>query len=131
MLRLCESVGKRLRTSNERATVICTEIKYATFESASHQTTLISPTASTDMIYQTACDLFDELWDGTPIRLLGVRTTKLIPDSEPVQMSLFDLDISEKQQSLDTAIDAIREKYGQKAVIRGSLLTPNKKERDK
>ena len=134
LLSLCESVGKRLRTSGERATVICTEIKYATFESVSHQTTIMSPTASTDMIYQTACDLFNALWDGTPIRLLGVRTTKLVPDSEPVQLSLFDIDIkqpqkalqSERQQSLDTAIDSIRQKYGQNAIIRGTLLPPQK-----
>lgn len=91
LLNLAESVGARLRASHELASMISTEIKYATFRSVSHQTSLSTPTASTDTIYKIACQLFDELWDGNPIRLLGIRSSKLTPDTEPVQMSLFDM----------------------------------------
>lgn len=126
LLRLAESVALRLRTSHETAAMVSTEIKYATFRSVSHQTSLNTPTASTDMIYQTACQLFDELWDGTPIRLLGIRCSKLSADTEPVQLSLFDLPLtgpSEKQKKLDKALDTLRGKYGTNIVKRGSLLT--------
>ncbi len=34
--------------------------------------------------------LFDELWNHTPIRLLGIRTGKLLDEDAPVQMTLFD-----------------------------------------
>lgn len=151
LLSLAESVGARLRASHETASMISTEIKYATFKSVSHQTGLPAPTASTDMIYRVACQLFDELWDGTPIRLLGIRSSKLSADTEPVQLSLFDLpqttkasggprrsnsgspfsdtecnassdQQAEKQKKLDNALDSLRSKYGRDIIKRGSLL---------
>ena len=126
LLELAESVGRRVRASHELAGMVSTEIKYASFQSVSHQTTLEIPSASTDVIYQTACRLFDELWNGKPIRLLGIRTSKLVPDTEPRQMSLFELQEektqSEKQQKLDSALDSLRDKYGKDIIKRGSLL---------
>lgn len=124
LLQLAESVGKRLRTSNQLAGLVCTEIKYNNFKSVSHQMLLDTPTASTDTIYRKACALFDELWDGTPIRLLGVRTTKLVAADEPMQLNLFDYTapVSEKQQRLDAALDNIRNRYGKDSIKRGSLL---------
>ncbi len=91
LLALAESVSGRLRASRQSAGMISTEIKYNTFKKVSHQTTLLTPTNQTDTIYQTACALFDEIWDGTPVRLLGIRSSKLISCEEPVQLSLFDL----------------------------------------
>lgn len=126
LLWLAESVGRRVRASHELAGMVSTEIKYASFQSVSHQTTLEYPSASTDVIYRTACRLFDELWDGSPIRLLGIRTSKLVPDTEPQQMSLFDYQAaspkSEKQKKLDSALDSLRGKYGKDIIKRGSLL---------
>ena len=94
---------------------------------------------------ETVCHLFNELWDGTPIRLLGIRTSKLCDISEPIQLSLFDImplessdatvrnkgfsnpaNHRKKQEKLDKALDAIKNKYGKDAVVRGSLLPINK-----
>ncbi len=126
LLSLAESVGRRVRSSHELAGMISVEIKYASFQSVSHQTTLEVPSASTDLIYQTACKLFDELWNGKPIRLLGIRTSKLTSDTEPRQISLFELQEntpqSEKQQKLDSALDSLRDKYGKDIIKRGSLF---------
>lgn len=133
LLSLSESVGARLRKHKNLAGMVTTEIKYATFKSVSHQCSLFSPTAANDIIYQTACRLFDELWDGSPIRLLGVRCTKLTEEGEPVQMNLFDYVASapseavsaiaqkEKLKKLDAALDSIRGKYGKDIIKRGSL----------
>ncbi len=124
LLSLSESVAERLRASHRKAGLVCTEIKYNTFQVVSHQGIPVQPTASTNDIYKQALALFDELWDGTPIRLLGVRCSKLTDDSEPVQLSLFDYEApaSEKQQKLDDALDKIRKKFGDDSVKRGSLL---------
>lgn len=135
LLSLAESVSARLRASGEMAGMVSTEIKYASFQSVSHQMQLSAPTASSQLIYQTACRLFDELWNGEPIRLLGVRTSKLVKETEPVQLSLFDYNPSEcsdpacspslqseKQQRLDKALDSLRGKYGKDIIKRGSLL---------
>ncbi len=124
LLSLAESVGKRLRSSRQLAGLVCTEIKYNNFKSVSHQMPLNTPTASTDIIYRKSCTLFDELWDGTPVRLLGIRTTKLVAEDEPIQLSLFDYTapVSEKQQRLDAALDNIRSRFGKDSIKRGSLL---------
>lgn len=124
LLTLAESVGSRLRSSQCKAGLVCTEIKYNTFQTVSHQAVLDTPTSSTDVVYRQALVLFDELWDKTPIRLLGIRTGKLVSDNEPIQLNLFDYSapVSEKQQKLDAALDSIRQKFGKEAVKRGSLL---------
>lgn len=126
LLHLSESVGARLRKQERLATMISVEIKYHTFQTVSHQMTLHNATDSTDIIYENACKLFQELWNQTPIRLLGIRTSKLVSCEEPVQMNIFDYathsEINEKQKNLNLAIDNIREKYGASSITRGSLL---------
>ena len=130
------AADKAVLASHQLAGMISTEIKYNTFRKVSHQITLPSPVHSTDVIYAKACALFDELWDGTPVRLLGIRTSKLSAEDEPIQLSIFDMEqiqapgcqaaektfSAAKQQRLDQALDSIRKKYGAVSVIRGSLL---------
>ena len=142
LLALSETVSERLRRGSQIAQNVTVEIKYSDFTSFSHQTPFFTPTNNTNIIYETACGLFDELWNGTPVRLLGVRTAKLLPADTPVQLSLFDFATptvplqndnqkssipvpkpsSEKLKQLDAAVDSIRHKYGKDAVIRGSFL---------
>ena len=86
------------------------------------------------MIYKSACELFRELWNGEPIRLLGIRTSKLVDESEPEQISIFDFQKmmeketpkNEKQEKLNKALDQIRKKYGKDAVVRGSYVISDK-----
>lgn len=135
LLELSESVAQRLRESDLMAEMISVEIKYNNFRKVSHQTTLESPTSGSDTIYRTACSLFDELWDDTPIRLLGIRSSKLLSAKEPVQLNLFDMSVlnsgkasshhlisSQKEAMLEKSLDSIRKKYGADSVVRGSLL---------
>ena len=120
LLSLSESVAARLRKAGQLAGMISVEIKYSNFRSVSHQTMLYSPSDTSRIIYDTACRLFDELWDHSPIRLLGVRTSKLVSATEPIQLSLFDLNAVagnekepafEKLAALDKALDDIRNKF--------------------
>jgi DNA polymerase-4 len=70
--------------------------------------------------------LFDEMWDGAPVRLLGIRVSKLVANTAPTQLNLFDYQQtapeSEKQKKLNTALDSLRAKYGKDIIKRGSLL---------
>ncbi|MCM1048440.1 MAG: DNA polymerase IV [Clostridiales bacterium] len=135
LLQLSESVAGRLRESGMNAEMVSVEIKYNNFKKVSHQTTLDTPTSGSDTIYRTACALFDELWDNTPIRLLGIRSSKLVSEEEPVQLNLFDMPTisspdtqthrhisAQKEAMLEKSLDSIRKKYGSNAVVRGSLL---------
>jgi DNA polymerase-4 len=73
------------------------------------------------VIYEAACKLFLDFWNHSPIRLLGVRATKL-DENEFSQVSLFDSVKHEKLNKLDSAIDQIRNKFGTDAVKRASFL---------
>ncbi len=134
LLSLAETVSGRLRKEGMLAQSVTVEIKYSDFTSASHQMPTPSPIDTTQALFWISCQLFDEFWNGSPIRLLGIRTGKLIDQNTPTQLSLFDLDFShtpeksrtmpslEKQRKMDQAMDTIRKKYGNSAVIRGSFL---------
>lgn len=126
LLRLSESVSRRLREAHLLAGSLCVEIKYHTFVTTSHQMILDPPSGTRDGIYQNACQLFSALWNGVPIRLLGIRAGKLLPEDTPVQMNLFDPDFSknEKLRKLDQALDQINRKFGEGAIVRGSMLPP-------
>jgi len=135
LLSLAESVSGRLRKAGQLAGTITVEIKYSDFTKASHQTQTLTPCNTTNDIFRLACALFDELWDGQPIRLLGIRSSKLTSESEPIQLSIFDLPMPEqkkeaaakapspeKLKKLDAAMDSIRKKYGEDAIKRGRFL---------
>lgn len=153
LLELSESVGARLRKAGQRANMLSVEIKYHTFQTASHQKQLLKATNSDLVIYNTARELFWELWDGKAVRLLGIRSSRLEDEGEPEQMSIFDLPLmpsgkqkewnyseteqsaeeerrravkNERLQKLDKALDGIKKKYGEDAVKRGRLLPPGK-----
>ena len=91
LLELSESVSRRLKKAGQLAGTVTVEIKYYDFTKSSHQTQALSPVNSAGDICRLACSLFDELWDGRPVRLLGVRSSKLTAEGEPVQLSIFDL----------------------------------------
>ncbi len=123
LLQLSGSISERLEKQGLLAGGVSTEIKYASFRSASHQTILERATSSADEIGRQASALFDELWDGEPIRLLGIRTMKLRETGEPEQTDLFSFlkeqEASSQQKKLDEALAQIRERYGNEAVRKG------------
>lgn len=128
ILGLCETVCSRMRKDNVQALVLSIEIKDSNFVVKRHQRTLLSPTDVTDEVYEVACSLFDELWEGAPIRLIGVSANK-VTESDTRQLNLFDMDSHDKKRELDSALDSIRSKYGTDAVKRGSLYQKKNEEK--
>lgn len=106
LLSLAESVAARLRKAGQLAGTVAVELKYADFTKASHQSSTLSPCNDTDAIYRLSCSLFDQVWNGEPIRLLGIRSSRLTAEGEPVQLSIFDLPLhatSAKPMTAETA----------------------------
>lgn len=116
---LCGQVSSRLKNYGQLAGMVSTEIKYANFTNVSHQMQFPSATDDAGVLYHHVCLLFDELWNGEPIRLLGVRTSKLTTEKEPVQMSLFDLPKSQKEQKADKAAEELRKRFGKEIIKKG------------
>jgi len=129
LLSLAESVGKRLRKDGVKIEMISISIKDFNFKSMSHQRTLPHATNITNEVHQVACELLEELWDGTPIRHLGIHTSRIATQGSSRQLSLFEDNDYEKMEKLDQAIDSIREKYGSDAVKRATFIE-NKEEID-
>ena len=121
LLQLSTKVGHRLEKAGQSANNLCVEIKYATFDKYTRQMPLSSPTQDGKKLYHAACHLFDTLWNGNPIRLLGVRAGKLTDADEPVQLELFSYDPKaiEKEQKMERAMDKIREKFGKDLIQKG------------
>lgn len=121
---LAASVGRRLRDAGQKAKMLSVEIKYYNFESVSHQKQLDKGTNRDEEIYEEAVQLFRELWDKNPIRLLGIRSSKLAEEDEPEQMTIFDPQFRydpkrEKTRMIDQALEKVRMKYGEGIVTRG------------
>ena len=121
LLKLTDKVCARLRNDRVKADTVTVQIKYNDLTKASHQCGLSAATNITKEIYDTVCRLFDEKWDGTPIRLLGVSTKVAIADNGR-QMDLFDDTDYEKLEKLDRAMDDIKSRFGAGAVSRASDL---------
>lgn len=122
LLALAESVGARLRRDEVKIQSVSVTIKDNQLKRMTHQKVLSQATDVTNEIYGAACELFEELWDGRPIRLLGIQTGK-IREEEERQLSLFDDHSHEKWQQMDQAVDEIRQKFGKNAIQRASFLT--------
>lgn len=121
LLSLCETVSGRLRTDDFLAQVIAVTIRDNTFHTKSHQCTMDAATNTASELYHYVCSLFDDLWDGSPIRLLGVAASRLTRERTR-QLCLTDTDDYIRRGRMEQAVDEIRKKYGDRAIFRASSL---------
>lgn len=121
ILSLCEMVGMRLRDSQYLARLVSVSYKTDMFVTSGHQRKFDVPTDHTLEIYHYARALFDELWDGTPIRHLGVRVSEFC-ENDFVQMHFFDEYSKHRNNKLDNVIDELRARFEPKAIMRGCFV---------
>ncbi len=121
LLSLAERVAMRLRKNEHVAGVVAISIKNSSLIRYSHQSTLKNPTDITNEIYQEACRLFDQSWQGEPIRHLRIRLSSLIP-RHLNQKTFFEAEKKEKLQDLDKTVDKLREKFGDHVLKRGVFI---------
>lgn len=124
--RLAGSVAGRLRKAGKKAGMVSMEIKYHDFRTASHQIQLDKATSDEKVLMETACSLFLEIWSGEPVRLLGIRTSKLVDEAAPEQLTIFDIQMppepDEKHKRLKKAMDELNARFGEGAVVKASLM---------
>ena len=121
LLALTEQVGFRLRKYKLLASVVNVQIRTKDFANFSHQRKLDKPTNITKEIYEAAKHLLEELHKNRGVRLIGLRVDKLINEDE-VQISLFDANNNEKQESLDRVMDNLKKKYGYEKITRAGEM---------
>ena len=122
LLALAETVGKRLRRDSVRISVVSVGIRASDLSYCSHQKVLTTATNITNEIHKAACELFDELWQGQPIRYLGIHTSKVQEDDGMRQLFFFENMDYEKRVTVDRTIDAIRDRFGNDSVKRAVFV---------
>ena len=121
LLSLSETIAARLRADSVKISVVSISLRDWDLRFYGHQITLSVPTDLTMEIYVAACQCLSELWDGTPLRHLGIHTSHVTADSFR-QMQLFDTVDYEKAKKMEKTVDRIRKKYGMDSIKRACFL---------
>lgn len=126
LLRHAERVGASLRRQGLAGRTVTLKIKYADFRQITRQVTLDRRVCSTESIYEAACAILDRLELAGRVRLVGVGVSGFEAGA-PEQLSLMPEKAAageeeKKRDKLNMAVDALRSRYGTKAVVRGRLF---------
>ncbi|MBE9473526.1 MAG: DNA polymerase IV [Chloroflexi bacterium] len=125
--RLSNHVSQRLIKKHLQATTIKIKLRWSDFTTITRQSTLNQPTNKNQTINKAAVDLFQKAWKkGEAVRLIGVGVSGLAPE----QLNLWDhqtkIAESETEKRLSTAINDLREKFGDNVLQWGDDLDDKK-----
>jgi DNA polymerase-4 len=122
LMRLSDMVGRRLRAAERRGRVVSVSVVYRPVAGHfSRQATLPNPISTGEEIYRAALELLAAREPRREVGTLGVGLAGLT-EADSGQMGLFTGDIRPRNERLETAIDAIRDRFGEDAVQRARLL---------
>ncbi|MGM0881169.1 MAG: DNA polymerase IV [Bacillota bacterium] len=124
LLNLADQTGRRLRRQKLVATTVQITIRKPDMTTIARSHTLDAPTQSTDDIYREACKLYDRHWNtGESIRLLGVTLQNLsLLEETALQLDLFSYEQQPRKEALTKAMDQLRDKFGEDAVLTAGML---------
>ena len=124
LLSLCETVAARMRKDSKCGRCITIHLRTCDFQHSSHQITFPFATNNTEELFRSACQVFEQAWDGcVPLRQLGVQVTRLC--DEPYQQYDLFSDVSpvqyERKLRLDETVDTLRDKFGEDIIRRAKF----------
>ncbi|MEM7521105.1 MAG: DNA polymerase IV [Pseudomonadota bacterium] len=120
--RLSEQVADRAKARDLAGRVVTLKLKRADFKTLTRRVSLYDPTQLADRIYRHARALFDQLEDRGPFRLIGCGISELSPATgADLEGDLLDPD-AEQRSKAERATDAIRTRFGTKAIVKGRAL---------
>ena len=123
--RLADGVGAQVRREGLSGTTIKIKLRWQDFTTLTRQVTLDHTTDQDGEIAEVALRLLEEHWPpGRPVRLIGVGISGF--ETPHRQLGLWDdRGAIEQNRRLQSALDALRERFGSDAVQRGSDLRPD------
>jgi DNA polymerase-4 len=119
--RLCEKLGRRLRSEALAAAGIVLKLKTADFLSRTRSQRLPNPTLLPETLFEAAQGLLAREADGTMFRLIGIGASPLVAASLADQGDLADA-VTPRRVARQAAIDKLRDRFGPGAVTRGRGL---------
>ena len=121
LLLQAERVGADLRAQGVRGRTVTLKAKFADFTQVTRSRTLAEPVNDTRSIFETALALLAELNPRQDLRLIGVGVSQF--GQRPRQLSLLEPEAAARPRgALDSALDAVRGRFGKGAIVRGDLL---------
>ncbi|MFV8211841.1 Y-family DNA polymerase [Streptococcus pluranimalium] len=122
---MAEQVAVRLRKRHKKTCRVYLYIGYSSHEfkrSINVQMT-IDPTNSTRELINHVLSLFRRKYDSGAVRSVGVSCGKLVDDTFSL-ISLFDdIEKTEREEKLQSAIDSIRDQYGFTSLLKANSLS--------
>jgi DNA polymerase-4 len=115
---LCEKVAGRLKKADLAGRSVTLKLKTADFRTKTRSRSGLRPTQLAGRIFPIARELLAPEIGRTRYRLLGVGVGDLVEDAEADRTDLADADIA-RIKAAESAMDAIRAKFGGAAVVRG------------
>ena len=124
LLSLATRVASRMRREGVFGRTITLKVKYSDFTRITRSATLSKSTDDGSEIYSTVLHLLKKTSvDKRPVRLLGISLSHLSDHNSDGQLSLFDhQETAEKKKKLNTALDSLHERFGEKSIRPGSLF---------
>lgn len=122
LLPLTDEVARGLRAKGWRAHGVRLKLKYADFRLVTRDTHVDDGIRDTGSLRRELERLLQRAELDIPMRLVGVAAFDLVEEGAPTQGNLFDLDATQRQEKLETALDSVIEKFGKGVVVRGSTL---------
>jgi len=115
---LSEKVSARLKKAGLAGRTVVLKLKTQDFRTRTRNHQLDDPTRLADRIFQTGLHLIGKELDGTKYRLLGIGVSDLSGSDKADPPDLVDVR-ARKRALAEDAIDALRDKFGGKAVETG------------
>jgi DNA polymerase-4 len=125
LLDLAESVASRLREHHMAAGAVQLKLRYEGFETLTRQMPVPRQTRESGPIYEAGVALLRKtLVRDRAVRLIGLTAINL---TDVQQLTLFDE--PEKTDRITKSIDAVRERFGERAITRARLIGHRDKRR--
>jgi len=124
LLLLADRVARRARLAGLVGRTVVLKLRDRSFTTTTRRRTLDPPTDFEETIYAAAKTLAEgAAWGKHPVRLVGVGLTNLQPCDWGHQGKLFgDPQTDSRLAGLHKAMDQVRERYGEDAIVRAAAL---------
>lgn len=136
LLELSDEVSARARSLGKKGQTVQIVLKYPNFKSITRQMQIRSTNLS-KYIYETGIHLLRQVWSpAQPVRLIGISLTDFDEENRVTQLNLFDMASEDnvrspdilRDENLQNALDSIHAKFGEKVVVRASILSTHSKD---
>ena len=123
--RMAEKVSDRAKALDQQGRTVSLKLRRKDFSALSRQSALHAPTQLGDTLFRTAESLLDALSEPGPFRLIGIGLTDLSPAAGTDPLGDLLDPTAAKRARTERATDAIRARFGPKAITKGRGFQPD------